>query len=142
MLNANYDYDRNTARNLVYPTGTEGWKTVGTLYNGLAGYLSWKDAKERAARLDKAQNDYFDLLKSYLGRDTQVTADTDTPVEETEPTYNFTPTLPTRASYDEERQALANRMAKQASEYEALDNYHKALAAAQKRNAGGLIGGM
>lgn len=140
MLNANYDYDRNAARNLIYPTGTEGWKTVGTLYNGLAGYLSWKDAKDRAARLDKAQNDYYDLLKSYLNKDTQVTEDTDTPEEE--PTYNFTPSLPTRASYDEERQALANRMAKQKSEEEALDNYKRALAAAQQRNAGGLIGGM
>jgi hypothetical protein len=68
MLNANYDYDRNTARNLVYPTGTEGWKTVGTLYNGLAGYLSWKDAKDRAARMDAAQNDYYEALKNYLNR--------------------------------------------------------------------------
>ena len=106
--------------------------------------MSWKDKQKQAERMQKAQDDYYELLKSYLNRNEEAPVEEpvveEEPVEE--PTYTFTPTLPTRASNDEERMALANRMSKQASEDEALDNYQKALAAAKLRSAAGLIGGM
>lgn len=144
-MSFNPTFNYTPARQLILPSnGTEGWKTLGTIYNGVAGYMSWKDKQKQAERMQKAQDDYYELLKSYLNKNEE--APVEEPVVEEavveEPAYTFTPTLPTRASNDEERMALENRMAKQASEDEALDNYHKALAAAQRRNAGGLIGGM
>ena len=144
-MSFNPTFNYTPARQLILPSnGTEGWKTLGTIYNGVAGYMSWKDKQKQAERMQKAQDDYYELLKSYLNRNEEAPVE-EPVVEETvveEPTYTFTPTLPTRASNDEERMALENRMAKQASEDEALDNYKRAYAAAQKRNAGGLIGGM
>jgi hypothetical protein len=144
-MSFNPTFNYTPARQLILPSnGTEGWKTLGTIYNGVAGYMSWKDKQKQAERMQKAQDDYYELLKSYLNRNEEAPVEApvveEEPVEE--PTYTFTPTLPTRASNDEERMALENRMAKQASEDEALDNYQKALAAAKLRSAAGLIGGM
>lgn len=144
-MSFNPTFNYTPARQLILPSnGTEGWKTLGTIYNGVAGYMSWKDKQKQAERMQKAQDDYYELLKSYLNRNEEAPVEEpvveEEPVEE--PTYTFTPTLPTRASNDEERMALENRMAKQASEDEALDNYQKALAAAKLRSAAGLIGGM
>jgi hypothetical protein len=144
-MSFNPTFNYTPARQLILPSnGTEGWKTLGTIYNGVAGYMSWKDKQKQAERMQKAQDDYYELLKSYLNRNEE--APVEEPVVEEavveEPAYTFTPTLPTRASNDEERMALENRMAKQASEDEALDNYQKALAAAKMRSAAGLIGGM
>lgn len=144
-MSFNPTFNYTPARQLILPSnGTEGWKTLGTIYNGVAGYMSWKDKQKQAERMQKAQDDYYELLKSYLNRNEE--APVEQPVVEEavveEPAYTFTPTLPTRAYNDEERMALENRMAKQASEDEALDNYKRAYAEAQKRYARGLIGGM
>lgn len=144
-MSFNPTFNYTPARQLIIPnTGTEGWKTLGTIYNGVAGYMSWKDKQKQSERMQKAQDDYYELLKSYLNRNEEAPVAEQVVEEDVveEPAYTFTPTLPTRASTDEEKMALANRMAKQASEDEALDNYHKALAGAKLRSAAGLIGGM
>lgn len=71
MLNPTFSY--TPARQLIIPnTGTEGWKTLGTIYNGIAGYMSWKDKKKQAERLQKAQDDYYEILKSYLNKKEEV----------------------------------------------------------------------
>lgn len=67
MLNPTFSY--TPARQLIIPnTGNEGFKTLGTIYNGIAGYMSWKDKKKQAERLQKAQEDYYETLKSYLNK--------------------------------------------------------------------------
>lgn len=67
MLNPTFSY--TPARQLIIPnTGTEGFKTLGTIYNGIAGYMSWKDKQKQAERLQKAQDDYYEILKSYLNK--------------------------------------------------------------------------
>lgn len=69
MSSFNPTFNYTPARQLIIPnTGTEGWKTLGTIYNGVAGYMSWKDKQKQAERLQKAQDDYFELLKSYLNK--------------------------------------------------------------------------
>lgn len=68
-MSFNPTFSYTPARQLIIPnTGTEGWKTLGTIYNGIAGYMSWKDKQKQAERLQKAQDDYFELLKSYLNK--------------------------------------------------------------------------
>lgn len=64
MLNASYGYRAPQA--LVVPNGTAGWKTLGTIYNGIAGYMSWKDKQKQAERLNEAQDKYYDALTKYL----------------------------------------------------------------------------
>ena len=51
---------------LVVPNGTAGWKTIGTIYNGVAGYMSWKDKQRQADRINEAQDKYYDALTKYL----------------------------------------------------------------------------
>lgn len=78
MSSFNPTFNYTPARQLIIPNnGTEGWKTLGTIYNGIAGYMSWKDKKKQAERLQKAQDDYYETLKSYLNRNNEV------PTEET-----------------------------------------------------------
>lgn len=78
MSSFNPTFNYTPARQLIIPNnGTEGWKTLGTIYNGIAGYMSWKDKKKQAERLQKAQEDYYETLKSYLNRNNEV------PTEET-----------------------------------------------------------
>ena len=68
-MSFNPTFNYTPARQLIIPnTGTEGWKTLGTIYNGVAGYMSWKDKQKQAERMQKAQDDYYELLKSYLNR--------------------------------------------------------------------------
>ena len=68
-MSFNPTFSYTPARQLILPnTGTEGWKTLGTIYNGVAGYMSWKDKKKQAERLQKAQDDYYETLKSYLNK--------------------------------------------------------------------------
>ena len=68
-MSFNPTFNYTPARQLIIPNnGTEGWKTLGTIYNGVAGYMSWKDKQKQAERLQKAQDDYFELLKSYLNK--------------------------------------------------------------------------
>ena len=68
-MSFNPTFSYTPARQLIIPnTGTEGWKTLGTIYNGVAGYMSWKDKKKQAERLQKAQDDYYETLKSYLNK--------------------------------------------------------------------------
>lgn len=68
-MSFNPTFSYTPARQLIIPnTGTEGFKTLGTIYNGIAGYMSWKDKKKQAEKLQKAQEDYYETLKSYLNR--------------------------------------------------------------------------
>ena len=68
-MSFNPTFSYTPARQLIIPnTGTEGFKTLGTIYNGIAGYMSWKDKKKQAERLQKAQDDYYEVLKSYLNK--------------------------------------------------------------------------
>lgn len=68
-MSFNPTFSYTPARQLIIPnTGTEGFKTLGTIYNGIAGYMSWKDKKKQAERLQKAQDDYYEILKSYLNK--------------------------------------------------------------------------
>ena len=68
-MSFNPTFNYTPARQLIIPnTGTEGFKTLGTIYNGIAGYMSWKDKQKQAERLQKAQDDYYEMLKSYLNR--------------------------------------------------------------------------
>ena len=70
MSSFNPTFNYTPARQLIIPNnGTEGWKTLGTIYNGIAGYMSWKDKKKQAERLQKAQDDYYETLKSYLNKE-------------------------------------------------------------------------
>lgn len=72
-MSFNPTFSYTPARQLIIPnTGTEGWKTLGTIYNGIAGYMSWKDKNKQAERLQKAQDDYYETLKSYLNKKEEV----------------------------------------------------------------------
>lgn len=85
-MSFNPTFNYTPARQLIIPNnGTEGWKTLGTIYNGVAGYMSWKDKQKQAERLQKAQDDYFELLKSYLNKKEE--APVDEPVDETVEEY-------------------------------------------------------
>lgn len=67
MLNAGYDFRRNNAGLLVNPDkASAGWSNLGKGLQAAAGVMSWKDAKDRADRLNKAQEDYYDALNTYL----------------------------------------------------------------------------
>ena len=68
-MSFNPTFNYTPARQLIIPSnGTEGFKTLGTIYNGIAGYMTWKDKKKQAERLQKAQDDYYEKLKSYLNK--------------------------------------------------------------------------
>lgn len=68
-MSFNPTFNYTPARQLIIPSnGTEGFKTLGTIYNGIAGYMSWIDKQKQAERMQKAQDDYYELLKSYLNR--------------------------------------------------------------------------
>lgn len=68
-MSFNPTFSYTPARQLIIPnTGTEGFKTLGTIYNGIAGYMSWKDKKKQAEKLQKSQDDYYETLKSYLNK--------------------------------------------------------------------------
>lgn len=122
---------------LIVPNkGNEGWKTIGTGMKVAGGLMSWLDKKKQAQRLQDAQDKWYDALTSYLNSQNE----SDKEVIEEEPVEEenvYTRFLPTRSSTDEEQMALANRMAREASEEEALDNYKRALALAQLRNSRG-----
>lgn len=67
MLNAGYDFRRNNAGLLVNPDkASAGWTNLGKGLQVAAGIMSWKDAKDRAERMNKAQEDYYDALNTYL----------------------------------------------------------------------------
>lgn len=67
MLNAGYDFRRNNAGLLVNPDkASAGWSNLGKGLQVAAGIMSWKDAKDRADKLNKAQEDYYDSLNTYL----------------------------------------------------------------------------
>lgn len=68
-MSFNPTFNYTPARQLIIPSnGTEGFKTLGTIYNGIAGYMTWKDKQKQAERLQKAQDDYYEILKSYLNK--------------------------------------------------------------------------
>lgn len=103
MLNPQFNYRAPQA--LVVPQGNAGWQTIGTLWNGAAGLMTYLDAKKRAEKMDKAQNDYYEALKAYLNKDNDSAAKETTPAattvtetisNTTEPennaeTYQYTP---------------------------------------------------
>lgn len=67
MLNASYDLRRNPKELLINPESSKaGWKNLGTGLQIAGGILSWKNAKDRAERINKAQEDYYDALNTYL----------------------------------------------------------------------------
>lgn len=67
MLNAGYDFRRNNAGLLVNPDkASAGWTNLGKGLQAVAGIMSWKDARDRADRINKAQEDYYDALNTYL----------------------------------------------------------------------------
>lgn len=122
---------------LIVPNkGNEGWQNIGAGVKVAGGLMSWLDKKKQAQRLQDAQDKWYDALTSYLNSQNE----SDKEVIEEEPVEEenvYTRFLPTRSSTDEEQMALANRMARDASEEEALDNYKRALALAQLRNSRG-----
>lgn len=122
---------------LIVPNkGNEGWQNIGAGVKVAGGLMSWLDKKKQAQRLQEAQDNWYDALTSYLNSQNE----SDKEVIEEEPVEEenvYTRFLPTRSSTDEEQMALANRMARDASEEEALDNYKIALALAQLRNSRG-----
>ena len=72
-MSFNPTFSYTPARQLIIPSnGTEGFKTLGTIYNGIAGYMTWKDKQKQAERLQKAQDDYYEILKSYLNKKEEV----------------------------------------------------------------------
>lgn len=103
MLNPQFNYRAPQA--LVVPKGNAGWQTIGTLWNGAAGLMTYLDAKKRAERMDKAQNDYYEALKAYLNKGNDSAAKETTPAATTAPetisnttepennaeTYQYTP---------------------------------------------------
>lgn len=67
MLNAGYDFRRNNAGLLVNPDKAgAGWSNLGRGLQVAGGIMSWKAAKDRADKLNKAQEDYYDALTNYL----------------------------------------------------------------------------
>lgn len=67
MLNAGYNFRRNNAGLLVNPDkASAGWSNLGRGLQVAGGIMSWKAAKDRADRMNKAQEDYYDALTSYL----------------------------------------------------------------------------
>lgn len=67
MLNASYDFRRNPKELLMSPeSSSAGWKNLGKGLQVVGGILSWKAAKDRADKLNKAQEDYYDALNTYL----------------------------------------------------------------------------
>lgn len=67
MLNAGYDFRRNNAGLLVNPDKAgAGWSNLGKGLQVVGGIMSWKAAKDRADKINKAQEDYYDALTSYL----------------------------------------------------------------------------
>lgn len=67
MLNAGYDFRRNNAGLLVNPEqASAGWKNLGKGLQVAGGIMSWKAAKDRAEKINKAQEDYYDALTNYL----------------------------------------------------------------------------
>lgn len=67
MLNADYDFRRNNAGLLVNPDkASAGWSNLGRGLQVAGGIMSWKAAKDRADKLNKAQEDYYDSLTNYL----------------------------------------------------------------------------
>lgn len=67
MLNAGYDFRRNNAGLLVNPDkASAGWSNLGKGLQVAGGIMSWKAAKDRADKLNKAQEDYYDALTNYL----------------------------------------------------------------------------
>lgn len=67
MLNASYDFRRNPKELLVSPeSSSAGWKNLGAGLKVAGGVLSWKAANDRAKKLNKAQEDFYDALNTYL----------------------------------------------------------------------------
>lgn len=122
---------------LIVPNkGNEGWQNIGAGVKVAGGLMSWLDKKKQAQRLQDAQDKWYDALTSYLNSQNESDKE-DIEEEPVEEENVYTRFLPTRSSTDEEQMALANIMARDASEEEALDNYKRALALAQLRNSRG-----
>lgn len=85
MLNAGYDFRRNNAGLLVNPDkASAGWTNLGKGLQAIAGIMSWKDARDRADRINKAQEDYYDALNTYLNNSTVDVKDQQDAIEDEE----------------------------------------------------------
>ena len=92
MLNPQFNY--RAPQTLVVPQGNAGWQTIGTLWNGAAGLMTYLDAKKRAEKMDKAQNDYYEALKAYLNNErNEFTKGNDSAAKETTPAATTAPTV-------------------------------------------------
>lgn len=122
MLNPQFNF--RAPQNLITPNGTAGWQTIGTLMNGAAGLMTYLDAKKRAEKMNKAQDDYYEMLKSYLenkqSNNTPAQVATPAPVENVEQTN----TEPKKNALDEELAwSMANFREQQKTPYQkALEN--------------------
>lgn len=93
MLNAGYDFRRNNAGLLVNPDkASAGWSNLGRGLQVAGGIMSWKAAKDRADKLNKAQEDYYDALTSYLNNKEVDVKDQQDAIEDEE-LYNSLPDL-------------------------------------------------
>ena len=93
MLNASYDFRRNPKELLMSPeSSSAGWKNLGRGLQVVGGILSWKNAKDRADRMNKAQEDYYDALTSYLKNKEVDVKDPQDAIEDEE-LYNSLPDL-------------------------------------------------
>ena len=135
MLNASYGY--RAPSQLVVPNGTGGWKTLGTIYNGVAGYMSWKDKQKQAERINEAQDKYYDALTKYLNGERQ--SEPEKPVEVAVAEEAQTPQ--TNDSVEEMRQGAITNMnaptqaAAQTGGQNAYDAYQAALDNIKKQKA-------
>jgi hypothetical protein len=128
MLNAGYDFRRNNAGLLVNPEqASAGWKNLGKGLQVAAGIMSWKDAKDRADRMNKAQEDYYDALTSYLNnKDVDVKSQQD--AIEDEELYSQLEDLPEDENNNEAEAAYEASNASQTGGSDADYAYRMALA--------------
>ena len=131
MLNAGYDFRRNNAGLLVNPDkASAGWTNLGKGLQTVAGIMSWKDAKDRADRMNKAQEDYYDALNTYL-KNTEIDLKDQKDAIEDEELYSQLEDLPEDEINDEAKAAYEASNASQTGGSNAEYAYRMALA---KRN--------
>ena len=131
MLNAGYDFRRNNAGLLVNPDkASAGWSNLGKGLQIAGGIMSWKDARDRADRMNKAQEDYYDALNTYL-KNTEVDLQDQKDAIEDEELYSQLEDLPEDEINGEAKAAYEASNASQTGDSNAEYAYRMALA---KRN--------
>lgn len=138
MLNPQFNF--RAPQNLITPNGTAGWQTVGTLMNGAAGLMTYLDAKKRAEKMNKAQDDYYEMLKSYLenkqSNNTPAQAATPAPVQTSEPVKSdFDVAIDDAMNELRMNQNAADNMRFNTGGQDAADAYAHAVAKAKEKIA-------